>query len=188
MSVEDLQSESWLIADELSKKRGSGIDFSDPNDASLIMRAVNYRNVKRGDWHMRRSVRLDQNDSDDDHSISWSNLIPARDSSDPLISILERESGLDAENILRSSYSQATAYVSLFSTFDFDREEICKHLVVSNDTLLSRLRNAASIVRRQPSLFDRVERIAENFMALQGIHYPTKITNAQSSNQYAWNF
>jgi hypothetical protein len=48
MSVEDLHSESWIMADAISKRRGFDIDFSDLDDASLIMRSINVEHVKRG--------------------------------------------------------------------------------------------------------------------------------------------
>lgn len=81
ISVEDLQSESWIMADAIGKRRGFDIDFSNPDDASLIIRAINVEHVKKGDWRIRNSVRLDYDNSGDENAISWSNLIPARKSS-----------------------------------------------------------------------------------------------------------
>jgi hypothetical protein len=72
LTTEDLQQEAWIVADEISKKRGREIDFSDPEDQDLVIRAVNHRNVKRGDWQMRKSVRIDQDAEDDESAIKWS--------------------------------------------------------------------------------------------------------------------
>lgn len=136
LSFEDLQSESWIVAHEISNQRGYNIDFSDVNDEQLLMRALNVRYVKRGDWHLRKSVRIDQDNSDDEHAINWSNRLRARESSDPLVTLVERENGFELNMMLRSSYSQATAYIKLFDVFDFDRQKICNHLVINNCTLL----------------------------------------------------
>jgi hypothetical protein len=46
LSFEDLQSESWIVAHEISNQRGYNIDFSDVNDEQLLMRALNVRYVK----------------------------------------------------------------------------------------------------------------------------------------------
>lgn len=190
LSVEDLQSESWIVAHEISNQRGYNIDFSDVNDEQLLMRALNVRYVKRGDWHLRKSIRIDQDNSDDENAINWSNRLRALDSSDPLVILVERETGFELNNMLRSSYSQATAYIKLFDVFDFDRQKICSHLIVKNDTLLTRFRFAAKVVRVQPSLFDRVEAIPDDFNALPGkeFHLPIAVAFCPSTKQLAWNF
>lgn len=188
LSVEDLQSESWIVAHEISSQRGYNIDFSDVNDEQLLMRALNVRYVKRGDWHLRKSIRIDQDSSGDENEINWSNRLRARESSDPLIALIERETGFELEKMLRSSYSQATAYIKLFDVFDFDREKICGYLVVKNKTLLSRFRFAAKVVRVQPSLFDRVEHIPEDFNAVAGKEFYMPIAVCSTVKQLAWHF
>jgi hypothetical protein len=86
-----------------------------------------------------------------------------------------RGNGFELNMMLRSSYSQATAYIKLFDVFDFDRQKICNHLVINNCTLLSRFRFAAKVVRLQPSLFDRVDHIPENFNALPGKNFTNQL-------------
>lgn len=190
MSVEDLQSESWIIAHEITNQRGYDIDFSDVNDEQLLMRVLNVRYVKRGDWHLRKSVRIDKDDSEEENAINWSNRLRACESSDPLVTLVERENGFELTMMLRSSYSQATAYIKLFDVFDFDRQKICNHLVVKNNTLLTRFRFAAKVVRVQPSLFDRIEAIPDDFNALPGkeFHLPIAVAFCPKVKQLAWEF
>ena len=190
LSVEDLQSESWIVAHEISNRRGYSIDFSDVNDEQLLMRALNVKHVKRGDWHLRKSVRIDHDNSDDENAINWSNRLRARETSDPLVTMVERETGFELNKMLRSSYSQATAYIKLFDVFDFDRQKICSHLIIKNDTLLTRFRFAAKVVRVQPSLFDLVDHIPEDFNALPGkeFHLSTAIAFSPNEKQLAWKF
>lgn len=188
LSVEDLQSESWIIAHEISNRRGYSINFSDVNDEQLLMRALNVRHVRRGDWHLRKSVRIDQDNSDEENTMNWSNKISARESSDPLIALIEREAGFELEKMLRSSYSQATAYIKVFDVFDFDRDKICHYLVVRNATLLARFRFAAKVVRVQPSLFDNVEHIPDNFNAIPGKELYLPALFCSNVKQLAWHF
>lgn len=96
MTVEDPHGEAWIMPDGIGNRRGRPIDFADPDDADLILRAIHVQHVKRGDWQMRRSVRIDQQDPNDDEAIPWANLLPARANSDPLVSLLEREYGYNA--------------------------------------------------------------------------------------------
>ena len=157
VTAEDLQQGAWIIANEIAKRRGRAIDFSNPEDQNLVMSAVNLQNVKRGDWKMRRTIRIDKAADDDDGTINWADRLPARASSDPLVSLLLRESALDTEEKLASSYSQAVAYVMVFVHFKNNRQEGCTYLVLSDGALARRLSAAADTVRAQPSLFDRIE-------------------------------
>jgi hypothetical protein len=77
---------------------------------------------------------------------------------------LLRELGIDAEDMLASIYSCAAAYVAISYAVNNDHQEIYVYLLLSDSSLLSRVRLADDSVRVQPSLFDRVERISEEFM------------------------
>lgn len=182
MTVEDLHNDSWVLALEIGDRRGRPIDFSDAADQELVMRAVNLQNVRRGDWKMRRSVRIDQ-DPESEEGIKLVERLPARASSDPLVSLLARESARDIDSLLAASYSQATAYAITFSNLKNDRRTICNYLAVSKGTLTRRATVAAGTMRRQPSMFDRIERIPTNFMPLHGKQYTKKIAEAQESEQ-----
>ncbi len=187
MTVGDLQNEAWVIAHEIGTKRGREIDFSDPIDEDLIIRAVNHRTVKRGDWRMRRAVRIDQ-ESDDEGTTGWSERLAAQSSSDPLISLLLCESEINAQAILESSYSQATAYVMIYVRFGNNRRDICSYLVISNGTLARRVTFAAESVKIQPSLFDGIEKISKDFIAKRGCQYASRTEQNFTGTQWAWEF
>lgn len=188
MTAEDLQSEAWLIAHEIGEKRGREIDFADPKDQDLVVGAVYVRNVTRGDWQMRRSIRMEDDPESDDDSAKWSERLAADASSDPLVSLLLRESTIDTNAMLASSYSQATAYVTVFVHFKNNRQAICAYLVISDGTLAKRVAYAADSVRVQPSLFDRVERIGESFMPLPGRQYVVRQEQHGEVLQLTWDF
>lgn len=188
MAVEDLHGDAWIVAHEISAKRGHDIDFSNADDQSLIMRAVNVRNLKRGDWKFRQSIRIDQEAETDEAAFSWAERLPARASSDPLIELLQRESSLKRDALLSASYSQASAYVMVFIHFKNDRQEVCSYLVLSDGALSRRVTVAADTVRVQPSLFDRIERIEPSFMPLAGQHRTTRSEQHLSGAQWGWAF
>ena len=188
MTVDDLKSDAWIVAHEISQRRGRTIDFSDPDDASLIIRAVNVRNVKCGDWKMRSAVRMNRPDDGDDNVVDWSERLAASASSDPLVSMLQQESALDSQEILTSSYSQAAAYVIVLAHFNNEKEDVCTYLAISRKVLATRVTSAANSVRVQSSLFDRIERMGVRFMPPPGWQYPVIVDGPVAGSQWGWEF
>lgn len=184
----DLQSDAWVIAHEISQRRGHDIDFSDPQDQDLIIRAVNLQNVRRGDWNLRKSVRIDQENDQDEGAIKWSERLPAAEASDPLVSLLCRESALDAEAKLAASFSQAAVYVRTFAHFKYDSSAVCDYLLINNATLARRVKWAAASVRVQPSLFDGMQRIGKRFLPSRGRLLINRVQNDQAAVQQTWDF
>jgi hypothetical protein len=187
MTVDDLHNDAWIIALDIGERRGRPIDFADPADQDLVMRSVNLQNVRRGDWNMRRSVRIDQEPKSDE-GLKWVERLPARASSDPLVFLLARESARDIDGLLAASYSQATAYAITFSNLKNNRRTICKYLAVSDGALTRRAAGAADTMKRQSSIFDRIERVPSTFMPLRGQHYAAKTADMRESRQGIWTF
>ncbi|MDB5853319.1 MAG: hypothetical protein JWR22_1360 [Herminiimonas sp.] len=187
VTVDDLHSDAFVIAHEIGKRRGKAIDFSDPEDALLVVKSVNVKNVKRGDWNLRKAVRLDQS-ADDDNAIDWNNKLRADPSADPFVVLLRDESAMEEATMIAASYSQAVAYFFVFQNFKSNREKICAHLAISIDVLGNRLTWAGMTVRRQPSLFDGVERIEEDFMPVRGRPNIARAVIALYGEQKAWRF
>lgn len=72
VTEQDLQSEAWIVAEEISEKRGHQVDFSGPFDQDMVIRWVSRKTVRRGDWHMRQSVRIDEERESEDVAVKWS--------------------------------------------------------------------------------------------------------------------
>jgi hypothetical protein len=189
-TIEELQSDAWIAAHEMGEKRGREIDFSDPADQNLILGAVRVRNVWRSEKHMWYATSIDETSEDEDGAAAnpWANRLQATEDSDPLISLLRHESAIDTKAMLADSYSQAAAYVMVFVRFKNDRQAVCTYLVVSDGTLARRVNVAADTVRVQPSLFDRIERIEEDFMPPRGRQYAVKIEHHREAVQWGWDF
>lgn len=186
--VGDLHNDAYVLALEIGERRGRHIDFADPDDQDLIMRALYVENVKRGDWKMRRAVRIDQEPEDEDKGSRLAERLPAHASSDPLVCLIKREAAFDAEALLAASYSQASAYVATFRHFRHDLHRICKHLILSESGLYRRLSFAKETVQIQPSMFDRIERIPADFIPMAGRQYGVKIEESRKADQWAWDF
>lgn len=186
--IEDLENDAFVLALDIGERRGSPIDFSNPEDQELVMRALYVEKVKRGDWNLRRSVRIDHELEGDEEGGPLVDRLPARESSDPLVLLLALESFVDTDAMLAASYSQATAYAITFRNFNNDREKVCMHLVISGGVLSRRVTNAADTVKVQPSIFDCIERVPSDFMPPQGRAYVVRIEDAREAAQTAWCF
>jgi hypothetical protein len=184
----DLQSDAWVVAHEISERRGREVDFSDPADQDLVIRAINLQNVRRGDWHMRKSVRIDQDSDSDNGAGRWSERLPAAATADPLKFLLRREAAHENEKKFAASYSQAAAYVQIFARFKYNHCEVCAHLAITNKTLGNRVAAAAVIVAVQPSLFDGIHRIEPQFLPPPGRAYAVRPMRHLGSVQWAWSF
>lgn len=189
VSVKDLYGEAWIVGIEISEKRGYEIDFSDPADQDLVMSHLYVIHIRRGDWNMRSSVRIDQdNDNDDGTAPRWSERLPASDTSDPLVSLLRREAAAQDREKLANSYSQAAAYVAAFVHFKYDRRQMAEYLLIADATLQNRVDLAAAVVTIQPSLFDGRVRIPRRFQPLPGKAYAKQAVTHLGSVQWAWCF
>jgi hypothetical protein len=112
----------------------------------------------------------------------------ASSTADPLKFLLRREAAHESEAKLAASYSQAAAYVRTLARFKYNRQEVCKYLVISDSTLKARVSAAAAVVGVQPSLFDGVCRIGPRFMPLPGPAYAVQPVQYLGSVQWAWSF
>ena len=188
VTVGDLQSDAWVVAHEISERRGHPVDFSDPADQDLVIRGVNRNNVRRGDWHMRKSVRIDEEREGEDGAIKWSERLAATSTADPLKFLLKREAAHENDAKLDASYSQAAAYVRVFARFKYNRQEVCSHLTISDSTLVCRVAIAEAVVAVQPSLFDGKHRIGPKFLPPPGRVYAARPVHHLGSVRWAWSF
>lgn len=159
-TVEDLQSDAWLLAFKIGEKRARAIDFADVADCDQVIRYLHTRTVRDLDWKLQGAVRIDE---ERDDASPLADRLPARNDSDPLVQLLRREIGIDHAAKLSRSYSEASAYVRTFDNFKHSSERICERLAVSHRTLWVRVAKAAHAVATQHSLFDGKVRISKQF-------------------------
>jgi hypothetical protein len=89
-------------------------------------------------------------------------------STDPLQYLMQVENDRSRLNHLLNSYSQATAYALTLFNFENDQERLSAYLAISRPLLVARIRYARNFVKIQNSLFDFVEKIAEDFEPKRG--------------------
>jgi hypothetical protein len=188
VTVQDLHSEAWIVASEISEKRGTEIDFSDPADQNLVMGYVYTKKVLRRDRHLSSAVRIDKDEESDDGAPKWSEQLKAPSSSDPLKQLVRRENAMEAEAKLRASYSQAAAYLHTFARFKHDRQRVCTYLLISSGVLARRMVAAAATTLIQPSLFDGKSKISSRFMPQPGRPYALRVDRHLSAAQWGWDF
>lgn len=60
MSIDDLVSESWLIAIEIGQRRGWTFDFRDEYDQDTLFAGMHNRFVKYAEKAIRHAIKLDR--------------------------------------------------------------------------------------------------------------------------------
>lgn len=161
----EVESEAWLVAGDVERKRGYPVDFSDRQDQEKLLGTLYNRLVKFAEKHVRYAVKLDA-DWEKEESTAFgavlARLLTAPVSSDPQFVLEQRQDGLEAA--VQRSYSEAAAYVLLLMRFEWDAKDLASHLRIALDTLRLRLKRAGIKVKVQPSLFDCFEKINRDFM------------------------
>lgn len=178
MTGPDLQADVWIAAHEIAQRRGYEIDFADETDQELILSKVYSLARKQSDWRLRTSLSID---AECDGMLSWAERLPEETSTDPICVLLGRELEVAQTKKLRSSYSQAKAYIVVLSRLDNDRHRLSAYLVISLTTLHQRIARAIETALRQPSLFEGYEQIGHDFSPLAGREvstYPRAFSSA----------
>lgn len=160
VTPDELHADAWIVAAELSQKRGRDIDFTDPVDKELILNRIYWKIRQQSDWRLRSAHSIDD---DREGATPWADRLAAPTSAIPLEILLQREAAASIDAMLVASYSQATAYLVALANFHDDKATLCRHLVLSNSAFQQRELKARAVVRRQRSLFDRVEIIDPAF-------------------------
>lgn len=189
-SVEDLQSDAWIVAAEIGAKRGEPIDFTDPLDQDAIIAKLYIKRVLRSDKRLKYATRIDR-DEESDEGENWSTQLRAADAPDPLEVLIEAENSRDLakqERSLENTYSESAAYVIVLWHFHNNRGHVCGYLVIDRSTLNRRIDDAEDLVKLQPSLFDRIETIDESFMPERGNAYIARVKENRGMEQWEWTF
>jgi hypothetical protein len=187
-TVGDLHGEAWIIANEISEKRGWAINFADEVDQQLIMARLYVLKVIRRDRNLLNAVQVDQEYEFEHGPLRLIDRLAAPPSTDPLAQLLDREENRARQKALAESYSEASAYLRTFTRFQQDRKRICAHLCITDQTLSKRIERATETYHIQKSLFDRKEKIGGRFMPQAGLRYVNSIKPQLVSSQWGWDF
>jgi hypothetical protein len=187
----EVESEAYLAAEDIGHKRGYPFDFTDQVDQQTLLGRLYNRLVKFADKNIRFAVKLDT-DWDREESTSFgatlARLLTAPASYDPAVSLEATQDGDEVQAAVQRSYSEAAAYVLLLMRFDWEAKDLAIHLRIALYTLRERLRIAGFKVKFQPSLFDGVARIPEDFPANVRPERVTRQPVHLEGEQVAWTF
>lgn len=188
-TVEDVCSEAWLIAEEISQKRGFAIDFLNWDDQEKLLSWLYARLVRYADKSVRFAVKLDRDwDAEDADSAmgALARLLTAPDQFDPLVRLLDDEDRFDPMALIQYSYSQASAYVILLHRFDWDLADLADHLRIVVATLRAKVCASGARMASQPSLFDRINTVDLDFLPRVAKRYVSCKDAASDQTQLAW--
>lgn len=188
-TVEDVCSEAWLIAQEISQKRGFAIDYLNWDDQEKLLSWLYARLVRYADKSVRFAVKLDRDwDAEDADSAvgALARLLTAPDQFDPLVRLLDDEDRFDPMVLIQYSYSQASAYVILLHRFDWDLADLADHLQIVVATLRANVCSSGAWMASQPSLFDRINTIDLDFLPRVAKRYVSSKDAASDQTQLAW--
>ncbi|WP_312771243.1 hypothetical protein [Pseudoxanthomonas mexicana] len=164
--IDDLIQEAWVIAVEISGEMEDPFDFSNVEHQERLLARMYVRFVRYADKTVRFAVKLDRGwdePAEETVGATLSTVLSGPESDDPLVRGLIEDQASELMEMVRASYSQAAAYVILLSRVDWDLGDLADLIWVGRDTARRRLGRAAGLVAVQPSCFDGVEQIPEDF-------------------------
>ena len=170
LSVDELASESWLVAIEIGQRRQWPFDFADEDDQDTLFAWMHNRFVKYAEKAVRYAIRLDRdwdNEDGERAGATLARLLTAPLQSDPQVAQQAHEEQHELFSIVRHSYSEAAAYVLLLIRVDWHIEDLAALLWVGLSALRQRLKKAGLLARVQPSLFDGIDVIDSDFTLRQ---------------------
>ena len=166
MSVDDMVSESWILAIEIGQRRGWNFDFFDQDDQDTLLAWMHNRFVKYAEKAVRYAIKLDRNwDNDDGEQTgaALARLLTAPIDTDPQVRQQALEEKDDLIAVIQQSYSEASAYVLLLVRVDWHLEDLAGLLQIGQGALKQRLRASGLRARVQPTLFDGIDKIDPDF-------------------------
>lgn len=167
VSVEELHAETWIAAAELS----GGQCPPDPADDVFCRKILSRLWKKFGrfaDRPLKFAYRLDEDRDDDEgareNHIAASLQGPA--SLEPEAALMARQEARKQDEAVRlgERFAEAVAYVRMCDGFHRDWAAMASHLAIAESTLFARMRRARRTVEVQPSMFDGIEIVPQDYM------------------------
>lgn len=190
-SVDDLCSEAWLISDEIGRKRGFAVDLSNGDDRRSILARLYNKLIRFAEKNVRFAVRLDKDwgSEDSDSAVNrLARLLTAPEDFDPLIRMQADEDQPSALQLIKYSYSQASAYVILLDRFDWEQEMLAGYLNLAVSSLRRRMIASGTHMKYQPSLFDRIQSVEHDFVPMVARSATCRSYPVLEIQQIGWEF
>lgn len=159
----EVESEAWLVAQVLSDRCDRALDFRDAADQDALLGRLYAQLEKWTGVSVRNHGRRDRSLDDEDRGPVLSNLLRAAHDTDPEVRQILREERREFLEVVRSSYSQAAAYVLLLIRVEWELRDLADLLWIGVETLRKRIARCADLAGVQPTLFDGIDHIDPDF-------------------------
>ncbi len=166
LEVDDLIQEAWVVAIEIGEGMDEPFDFSNVEHQEHLLAKMYVRFVKYADKTVRFAMKLDRGwDEPEEESVgaAMANSLASPETDNPLTRAVLEDQATEFMEVVRASYSQAAAYVILLGRVEWDLGDLADLLWVGRQTVRRRLGRVTGLVAVQPSCFDGVEVIPEDF-------------------------
>ncbi|WP_247568993.1 hypothetical protein [Ralstonia solanacearum] len=166
-TVEDLQTEAWLVAEELSRNLDPPPDAGDKGFHQQILGRLYNRFVKFADKRLTFAVRIDEQREGDDGAMRQNPAaanLAAQEDYDPAQALETMEREREQAMYVGGRFAEAVAYLRVFVAMKNDQCAVAEHLAITVSCLRSRMKRAEQVVQCQPSLFDGITAIPGDFM------------------------
>lgn len=166
MEVDDLIQEAWVVAIEIGEGMDEPFDFSNVEHQEHLLAKMYVRFVKYADKTVRFAMKLDRGwDEPEEESVgaALANSLASPETDNPLTRAVLEDQATEFMEVVRASYSQAAAYVILLGRVEWDLGELADLLWVGRQTVRRRLGRVVEVLEAQPSCFDGVAAIPEDF-------------------------
>lgn len=166
-TVEDLESEAWILTTELESKNNIQLDLTDTNLQTKILARLYNRHIKGyGSQSVRHTISIDKTylnaQGEEQENYIFAQLTTlATDEPDGILGRFEKEN--EQETKIAARFSEIIAYVRILEQLCTYRA-VTEHLSVCTSTLHRKIHNAKEVSKKQASLFDGITIIPANFI------------------------
>lgn len=170
-SVDDLQTEAWLAAQDIQDEAGREFEPEDEGFQLEILSRLQKAFGKFANRNLRFAVRLDQERISDDGEVRQNSVaaaLAAPAAYQPETALEQEEDERERCRRLTERFAEAVAYCRALDHFDGDCDVLASHLALTASALRLRFARAEFALEQQPSLFDGVEAVPADFVPCAG--------------------
>ncbi len=171
-SLDELKAEAWIAAQTWRKTHGTDIPPEDMRLQASVLHGLWQAFGRFANRTMRNAFRLDIDDTRQDGERSMNAVAAALAAPETYEPEKALEQIQDEDNIgrcLTARFTEAVAWLRTLEHFDHDLPTIAKYLSISGGALKQRIRNAEICARCQPSMFDGITAIPDDFLPIDAL-------------------
>jgi DNA-directed RNA polymerase specialized sigma24 family protein len=190
-AFDDVVAEAWLLANEMVRRRGFPLDFGLADDQEALLGWLFNKVVRYAEKSVRFAVRLDRDwDSEDNEGAAnaLARLLSAPEHFDPLVQLQIEESRFEPLQLAARSYSEASAWIILLCRVDWDIDDLADDVRLTAPTVRRRLLICGARLTFQPSLFDGINRVPEDFEPARRVSRSLLTKGDVLNTQLGWDF